>query len=200
MNNKNLVKDDELKKDIYFEKELRGFNMKFYTTWGLFSPKSVDEGSELLINSLDIKPDDTSLDLGCGYGAIGLTIAKLSFNGKVHMVDKDYVAVNYAKKNIFLNKVNNGSIYLSNAFDRVPSVQFDNIASNLPAKVNKELYWIIFEDAMKYLKPGGKIYVVTIAGLREFIKREFMEVFGNYKKLKHTNNYVVSVAEKNINI
>ena len=197
MKNRKLKVNRIFRSDIYFEKELRGNLIKFYTTWGLFSPKSIDEGTKMLINSMEIKDSDMSLDLGCGYGAIGLTMAKLSPNGRVLMTDKDYVAIDYTKKNMLLNKINNCDAYLSNVFDKIPATLFDNIASNLPAKVNKELYWIIFKDAKKYLRPGGKIYVVTIAGLKDFIKREFMETFGNYKKLEQNKNYVVASAVNN---
>jgi len=185
---------DELRKDICFEKTLRGQEFKFCSTWGLFSPERVDEGTELLINHLDIKPNDISLDLGCGYGAIGLTVAKLSPQGKVHLVDKDYVAVEYSKKNAQANKIENCEIYLSDAFEKVPDIQFDNIISNLPAKVSKELFWIIFLGSKKYLKPDGKFYVVTISGLKEFIKRNFNEIFGNYEKLGQSKTYTAAVA------
>lgn len=183
-----------LKKDIYFEKNLRNFNLKFYSTWGLFSPKNIDEGSKLLIDSLNPNKSDISLDLGCGYGAIGLSVAKLAPGGKVHMVDKDYVAVEYSQKNAKLNNITNCDIYLSNGFDRVPGIKFDNIVSNLPAKVGKELFWILITDAKKHLKPGGKLYLVTLSGLREFIKRNLNEAFGNYQKLTHNKTYTVSLA------
>jgi 16S rRNA G1207 methylase RsmC len=185
---------DELKKDICFEKVLRGREYKFCSTWGLFSPEGIDEGTELLIKHLDIKPNDLSLDLGCGYGVIGLIVARLSPQGRVHLIDKDYVAVEYSKKNAQLNQINNCEIYLSNAFDRVPDIKFDNIVSNLPAKVSKELFWIIFQDSKRHLKPGGKFYVVTISGLKDFIKRNFKEIFGNFEKLGQSKTYTVALA------
>lgn len=194
MSDKNAILLDKLKKDICFEKTLKGHELKFCSTWGLFSQEGIDEGTELLINHLDIKPNDISLDLGCGYGAIGLTVTKLSPQGKVHLIDKDYVAVEYAKKNALLNKIENCEIYLSNTFEKVPEIQFDNIISNLPAKVSKELFWIIFLESKKYLKPGGKLYVVTISGLKEFIKRNFIEIFGNYEKLGQNKTYTTAVA------
>jgi 16S rRNA G1207 methylase RsmC len=186
----------KIKQDILFSKELRGNTIHFKSTWGLFSPKDVDEGSELLINNVDINPNDITLDIGCGYGPIGLAIAKLSPLGKVHLIDKDYVAVEYARKNAELNSINNCEIYLSNVFSNVPDIQFDNIVSNLPAKVSKELFWIILEDSKKHLKPGGKLYVVTISGLKEFIKRNFKNIFGNYEKLVQNKTYTVALAVK----
>lgn len=185
---------DKLKKDIYFEKSLKGQEFKFYSTWGLFSPEGIDEGTELLINHLEIKPNDSSLDLGCGYGAIGLTVAKLAPQGKVHLIDKDFVAVEYSKKNAQANQIENCEIYLSNGFDQIPDIKFDTIISNLPAKVSKELFWIIFLEAQMHLKPGGMFYIVTISGLKEFIKRNFKEVFGNFEKLGQSKTYTTAVA------
>ena len=67
--------------------------MHFYSTWGLFSPRSVDEGTRLLVDQLDINEGETCLDIGCGYGAVGIVMARLSGTGSVYMVDKDFVAV-----------------------------------------------------------------------------------------------------------
>jgi 16S rRNA (guanine1207-N2)-methyltransferase len=74
--------------------------------------------------------------------------------------------------------------------------KFDIIVSNLPAKVGNEQHYLYLYDALAHLKPGGKFYVVTINGLREFIARTFKEVFGNYDKLKQGKVYTVAVAEK----
>ena len=185
-----------LRKDIIFEVKLKGHNFVFHSTWGLFSPKEIDKGSFMLINQVDIKPTDLTLEMGCGYGPIGLAIAKMSPQGKVHMIDKDFVAVDFANKNAQLNGIQNCDIYLSNAFNNVPAIEFDNIVSNLPAKVGKELLFLILNDAKNHLKKGGKFYVVVIAGLKDYIKRNFKEVFGNYKKLKQGKTYMVAVAIK----
>lgn len=190
------MSSQNLKKDIVFSKKLKVNDFVFHSTWGLFSPKDVDEGTELLINHVDVKTTDVSLDLGCGYGAIGLSLAKLSPQGKVHLVDKDFVAVEYAKKNAQLNNLNNCDIYLSNGFSHVPDIQFDNIVSNIPAKTGKELYWIIMEDAKKYLKTGGKLYFVYISGLKEFFKRNLTEIFGNYTQIAKSKTYTVGMARK----
>src|SRR5260221_7090012 len=167
-----------LKEDIVFQTELSGFPLVFHTTYGLFSPKEIDEGTLLLLKHLEIKPDDKTLDVGCGYGPIGLTMAKLAPKARTYMVDNNFVAVNFAKKNTSINNILNTRIYLSNGFSTMQERDFDVIASNLPAKIGKELFWILLHDAKQYLKPGGKFYVVTISGLREFIKRNLMETFG----------------------
>lgn len=173
---------------------LRGFPMTFYSTWGLFSPREIDEGSALLIDNVEVASSDKLLDIGCGWGVIGLALAKLASQGKVHLIDKDYVAIDYAKKNARINHIDNCEIYLSNGFSNVPDTQFDTIVSNLPAKVGKELFWIILHDAKTHLRQGGKLYVVTISGLKEFIKRNFKEIFGNYEKAAQNKTYSVFLA------
>lgn len=186
---------EELKRDIQFEATLSRCSMRFRTTWGLFSPRGIDEGSELLLRHLDVGEADTTLDLGCGYGALGLTIARLSPAGRVVLVDKDFVAVEYTKKNIELNGLTNCRAQLSNGLDQVPpELRFDRVVANLPAKVGRELLFILLTDARDRLAPGGEVVVVTINGLRKFIKRNMLEIFGDYRKLKQGRAYTVARA------
>lgn len=166
--------------------------LQFQTTWGLFSPRAIDDGSRLLLDHLKLDASDSCLDLGCGYGVLGLCMAKMAPQGHTLMIDKDFVAVDYAEKNRRLNRIDNASCLLSNGFDQIPAQQFDVIVSNIPAKVGKEMLYIYLFDALKYLKPGGSFYIVTITGLRLFFKRGFSEVFGHYEKIKQGKTYTVA--------
>ena len=186
----------QLRKDIVFSETLKGIPFVFHTTWGIFSPRNIDEGTLLLMKYLDIKETDDCLDLGCGYGPIGLTMAKLAPKGFTTLVDKDFKAVEYSNINAELNQVTNAEALLSNSFDQISKRKFDVVVSNVPAKVGNEMLTLFLHDAYKQMKPGGKIYVVTITGLRKYIKRNFEEVFGNYKKLKQGPNYTVAMATK----
>ena len=167
-------------------------DLEFYTTWGLFSPRAIDEGSRLLLDYLDLETDDDCLDLGCGYGVLGLCMARSAPGGHTLLVDKDFVAVDYAERNRQHNKIENASCLLSNGFAQIPAQQFDIIVSNIPAKVGKEMLYIYLFDALEYLKPGGSFYIVTITGLRQFFKRGFSEVFGHYEKIKQGKTYTVA--------
>ena len=193
MNKENSYIND-LRKDIEFDVDLRDHPLHFHTTWGLFSPREIDEGTLLLLKYIDISEDADCFDMGCGYGPIGITLAKLAPNGKTLLADKDFVGVNYSNKNIAANKIDNAEAILSNAFDQVGDRKFDCIVSNIPAKVGKELLQIILHDAKAHLKPGGQLYVVTVNGLRKFMKRHFEEVFGDYKKLKQGAHYTIARA------
>jgi 16S rRNA G1207 methylase RsmC len=184
--------DRQIRQDLSIACELCGIPLQFKTTWGLFSPRSIDQGSEMLLDYLEIEPGDHCLDLGCGYGVLGLTMAKLAPQGHTLLVDKDFVAVDYADKNRQINHISNAQCQLSNGFDQIEKQQFDVIVSNVPAKVSKELLYIFLFDALQYLKPGGSFYIVTITGLRQFFKRGFQEVFGHYEKIKQGKTYTVA--------
>ncbi|MGQ9660063.1 MAG: class I SAM-dependent methyltransferase [Thermochromatium sp.] len=186
-----------LRRDIRFSAQLGGRTLEFCSTWGLFSPRAIDEGSRLLLDHLQLNASDDCLDLGCGYGPIGLTLAALAPQGRTLLVDKDFVAVDYANRNARLNRLDNAEARLSNGFNQIePDRRFDLIASNIPAKVGKELLAILLHDAYARLRSGGRLYVVTVNGLRQYMRRNLTEVFGNYDKLKQSAHYTVALARR----
>ncbi|EEZ80397.1 MAG: class I SAM-dependent methyltransferase [Candidatus Thioglobus sp.] len=187
----------KLKQDLTIQVNLLDHDLTFKTRWGVFSPRAIDEGTQLFLKHVDIQESDKCLDLGCGYGPIGLAVAKSCPRGEVHMVDKDFIAVELSNTNAKLNNTNNAQAYLSDAFSAVGKTDyFDQVLSNVPAKVGREQLSIILYDAYDALKPGGKITFVTINGLRHFIKDNFKSVFGNYKKLKQGQKYTIAQAIK----
>ena len=189
---------DALRRDRVIEAELPGLPgrpLRLHATWGLFSPRAIDAGSRLLLEHLDVREDELALDLGCGYGPLGLAIARRAPAGRVHLVDRDFVAVDYARANAARNGLDNVEVYLSNGFDAVaPELPLTLVVSNLPAKVGNELFRLLFHDAHARMVPGARIVVVTINGLRDFVKREFVATFGNHEKLKQGKSYTVSAA------
>ena len=188
---------DKLRQEIVIDTDLAGERLVLHSTWGIFSPREIDEGTRLLVDRLEIAPGDDCLDLGCGYGPIGLYMARKAPQGQSLMVDKDFMAVEYASANARRNRLENARAMLSNGFDHIdPNLRFDVIASNIPAKVGKEMLSLILHDAHQRLKPGGRLYVVTINGLRQYMKRNLNEVFGNYDKLKQGRTYTVALASK----
>ena len=184
------------REDMHFNATVSGFPLRFTTTHGIFSPTEVDEGSLLMLDYTDIAAHESSLDVGCGYGVLGMTLAKRAPQGFHTLIDKDYVAVDYTKKNLVANKITNAEAFLSNGLSEIGDRKFDLVVSNLPAKAGNELFYLYFYDALHHLNPGGRIVVVTINGLREFVKRSFKEVFGNYDKLKQGARYTISQAIK----
>ena len=187
---------ERLRQDIVFSDTLLGHRLNFHTTWGLFSPRAIDEGTRLLLEHLEVRPDDRAIDLGCGYGPLGLAIARSAPEGSCLMVDKDFVAVEYANGNARRNRIMNAQAMLSDGLRHVPEQTFTLAVSNLPAKTSKEHYYLFFHDIHDRLDPGGRFYVVVISGLRQFIARAFEEVFGNHRKIKQGKKYTVALAER----
>ena len=185
------------RKDIHFKQDVLGRPFEFYTTWGIFSPEKLDDGSLMLLDYIDFKSDDNSIDLGCGYGVLGMTAARECPDGQHLLIDKDFVAVEYARLNCQKNQLTNTHIQMSNGFNQVDNnLTFSLVMSNLPAKVGKEQHYLYLLDAYQRMTVGGRFYVVTINGLRQFMKRAFTEVFGNAEKVKQGKTYTITMATK----
>lgn len=185
------------RKDINFRQDVLGKSFEFCTTWGIFSPEKLDDGSLMLLDHVDFKADDNSIDLGCGYGVLGMTAARECPQGEHWLIDKDFVAVDYARRNCQKNGLTNTHVQLSNGFNDVDKAhKFSLVMSNLPAKVGKEQHYLYLLDAYERMEVGGRFYVVTINGLRQFMKRAFGEVFGNSDKVKQGKTYTITMAIK----
>ncbi len=185
------------RQDLKFEEPVLGKTMAFTSTWGLFSPEKLDEGSLMLLDHIEFRKKDSSIDLGCGYGVLGMTAARECPEGQHLLIDKDFVAIEYAQKNCVTNRLVNTEVHLSNGFRHVdPARRFDLVMSNLPAKASKEQHYLYLLDAYNAMNSGARFYVVTINGLREFMQRTFKEVFGNCDKLKQGKTYTITMAHK----
>jgi 16S rRNA (guanine1207-N2)-methyltransferase len=194
---------DRAREDIEFVASIRTRGgeetFRFRSTWGLFSPREVDLGTVLLLEEVEVAKDADCFDLGCGYGPVGLTLARLAPQGQTLMVDRDYVAVEYANRNAEGNGLANARAILSNGFSEVPENQmFDLVATNLPAKVGNEMTSILFADAYDHLRPGGQLVVVTLSGMRKYIQRTIEEIFGTYEKVRQGRQHTVHRAVRTV--
>jgi 16S rRNA (guanine1207-N2)-methyltransferase len=188
---------DQLREDIEFDVTLRDRTFHLHSTWGLFSPREVDIGTHLLLDRIEVKPTDDCLDIGCGYGPIGLTLARLAPEGQTLLVDKDFVAVEFAQKNAKTNAIDNVEVLLSNGLAQIPpDRKFDLVATNLPAKIGNELTTLIVADSWARLRPGGRLYLVTLSGMRKFIQRVVQQQCGTYEKVKQGGIYTLHRAVK----
>ncbi|NMB34376.1 MAG: class I SAM-dependent methyltransferase [Clostridium sp.] len=134
-------------------------SLTFNTDSCVFSKRKVDFGSNLLINSIPPLSSCKILDMGCGYGAIGISISKLNPSCSITMVDINSRAVELAKKNIDINQIVNASASQSDGFSDVKG-SFDLIVSNPPIRIGKKIMYRIFEDSINFLAPGGTLYLV----------------------------------------
>jgi 16S rRNA G1207 methylase RsmC len=184
-----------LREDLLISVAIHGRPMRFRSTWGLFSPRALDGGTSLLLEHFSADAHHYNLDIGCGYGPIGLALAADAPKGHTTLVDRDFLAVEYARSNAQLNGLANVTCQLGHGLVGLPSeARFDNIVSNLPAKTGGEMLSVLLYDAWRHLRPGGRLCVVTVTGLRRFIERHMKQRFGNYDKLKQNPGHTVALA------
>ncbi|WP_201716414.1 class I SAM-dependent methyltransferase [Rossellomorea arthrocnemi] len=141
--------------------ELRGHTFRFKTDQGVFSKKEVDFGSRALIEAFEIPAvKGALLDVGCGYGPIGLSLAKDLVDRKVHMIDVNERALSLAEENAKENKVQNVSIYQSDRYASVFEKEFAAILTNPPIRAGKETVHSILENSYDHLTELGELWVV----------------------------------------
>lgn len=145
----------------YWNYTLKGQTFRFKTDNGVFSKKEVDFGSKLLIETFSFSEvDGDVLDVGCGYGPIGLSIAKLDTSRNVHMIDVNERALGLAKENASVNHVENVTIYESDRLLNVKGNKFASILTNPPIRAGKKVVHDIFEQSHEHLVFGGELWVV----------------------------------------
>ncbi|MDQ1910886.1 class I SAM-dependent methyltransferase [Paenibacillus sp. GD4] len=147
--------------DIHtIEETLRGKRFTFQTDAGVFSKKGIDFGSKLLIDTVTLEPNAKVLDVGCGYGPIGISLATLVPQGHVTMVDINERAIALAKDNAARNRVTHVRVLQSDTLNEVMDETFDAVVTNPPIRAGKEIVHRIFEQASKVLVEGGSLWVV----------------------------------------
>lgn len=144
----------------FFTFSLRGHNLRFITDAGVFSRERIDFGSVLLIETMQIEETDRVLDVGCGYGPIGLAAAKLAARGWVTMIDINERAVSLARRNAAQNDIENVEILVSDLYQAVQDRTFDVILTNPPIRAGKEIVHRIFSEGYPLLRSGGALWVV----------------------------------------
>lgn len=140
--------------------DLRGRRFTFVSDAGVFSKEGIDFGSRLLIETMEISANDRVLDVGCGYGPIGLTAASLAPQGSVTMVDINERAVQLARENASRNGITNVEIVQGNLFETLAGRTFDKIITNPPIRAGKQVVHQIFEEAYHHLTEGGQLWIV----------------------------------------
>ena len=140
--------------------DVRNQQLSLITDAGVFSKAGVDFGSRLLINQMDITNEDRILDMGCGYGVIGLVAARLASRGKVVMVDTNERAIALAKENALRNHIFNATILQSDLYTNIPAQRFTKIITNPPIRAGKQVVHHIYEEAKNWLEQSGQLWIV----------------------------------------
>jgi 16S rRNA (guanine1207-N2)-methyltransferase len=174
---------------------LLGNELEFTTGSGTFSIDRVDKGTELLIKKCYLNEDDVILDLGCGWGALGIALKKALPKLKVTMSDVNKRATMLAKKNCELNNVK-CRVVDGDCYESVKSEKFDVILLNPPQTAGKALCIKMLTEAKDYLKPKGSIQIVVRHKKGGKSLSEEMElIFGNMAVLAKGSGYRIYSSE-----
>ncbi|CNA35436.1 16S RNA G1207 methylase RsmC [Streptococcus pneumoniae] len=169
--------------------DLLGEKMTFLTDAGVFSKKMVDFGSQLLLKCLDVSQGETVLDVGCGYGPLGLSLVKV-YGVQATMVDINTRALDLAQRNAEKNNAK-ATIFQSNIYARVQG-RFDHVISNPPIRAGKQVVHEIIEKSKDFLEIGGDLTIVIQKKQgAPSAKSKMEDVFGNCEILKKDKGYYI---------
>jgi len=165
--------DDGIAQDQYFTEQprvrserserrflYRGELLTFVVDTGIFSAHGLDPGTALLIENLTLRPTDRVLDLGCGWGAVGVAAAKSAVRGHVVLTDVNRRAARLARGNLERNRVKNAEVRVGSLYAPVKGEWFDVIATNPPFHAGRELVLRILSGAPEHLTPDGRVVLV----------------------------------------
>lgn len=154
-NNTNLKSELRIIKYKY-----NGVNLNFFSDNGVFSKDKLDFGSNLLLETLFENKGESNLkvlDVGCGYGFLGISIAKI-LNANVTMCDVNKRALHLAEKNCLENKVN-AQVLESDMYSSITDI-YDLIITNPPIRAGKQVVYGILEGARDRLEAKGELWFV----------------------------------------
>ena len=185
-----FAENPDAKHDIHELKvELLGQQMTFLTDAGVFSKKMIDYGSRVLLSALEFNKKEMLLDVGCGYGTLGLTLAKAQ-ELEVTLVDINQRALDLARKNADANQVS-ADIFQSNVYEQVTG-QFHHIISNPPIRAGKQVVHEVISGSYDHLLADGDLTIVIQKKQGALsAKTKMEEVFGNCETLKKDKGYYI---------
>ena len=179
--------------------DIRGFSFNFLTDRGVFSRGKLDRGTRLLIEAMELDRVKKILDLGCGYGPIGIVAARIVPQAEIVMVDVNSRACELAFENIKRNRISNAKVMAGHGFEPVQGMKFDLILSNPPIRAGKSVVFSLITEAKEFLEPDGRLLVVarTKQGSKSILKH-MSEVFDTSREIEKGVGYRVKEGSQSI--
>ena len=178
----------------FFTQLVGGLELKFHTTKKVFSPKFVDRGTLLMLEAAETDAGDIILDLGCGYGAVGVYYAKLFSPENVVMSDVCPHAVFLAKKNALANGVGGVAVHQSDGFAGLGMAGFSRIFCNPPYHADFAVPKHFIEKGFNRLSIGGELHMVTRR--EKWYRRKLAAIFGGVRVISGDGYYVFQAQKR----
>lgn len=177
---------------------LKGKVYTFTTDAGVFSKREVDFGTRLLIDRFQMPSlEGAILDLGCGYGPIGITIADHHKDRDVIMVDINERALQLAKENAQINDIKNVTFMCSDGFSAITNLTFAAILINPPIRAGKKVIYKMFEESKRFLCHKGELWIVIQKKQGAPSAKEKLEaIFGNVEVVGRNKGYYILKSYK----
>lgn len=173
--------------------EIKGVMLEFESNENVFSPSAIDIGTLSMLSQVEFQATDKVLDLGCGYGVVGILAGKLIGGENVVLCDISDNAISLSKLNAEKNQVPNVKIIKSNGLENITDSDFTLILSNPPYHTDFSVPKNFIEIGFKKLAVGGKMLMVTKR--KDWYKNKLTSIFGGVKVIE-INGYYVFIAEK----
>lgn len=170
--------------------DIKGHRLELTSSSGIFSKDRIDLGTLVLLGSMVLPEEGEILDMGCGCGIIGITVAKVRPRSRVTMVDINPTAIKLAKENIETNSVTNATAINSDLYSGLEGQKFDLIISNPPLAAGYKVVFPLIEDSKSHLSKGGYLQLVLRKGVNA-IPKKMNEVFGNVELISRKSGYKV---------
>ena len=168
----------------------KDIEFNFETHPRLFSPNQLDSGSKLLLDNITLSEKSKNImDLGCGWGAVGIILAKLHPDKFFYLVDNDPLAIEIAKKNIVLNGIKNAKVFKADVTYSTLPFKVDVVVSNPPWDKNQSVIPALVKFSYDHLNPPGDLFVVINQSFRTEDQME--KIFGQVEKIAETLPYKI---------
>ncbi len=178
-----------------FDALIEGVSLTFETAPGLFSPQGIDGGTAALLALVHLDENDKVLDLGCGYGVIGIYAAKRLSPQHVFLLDNDPAAVNCAQRNARANGVEGVHIQVSDGFRGLNDKDFTKILCNPPYHTDFSVAKHFIEKGFNRLIVGGSMWMVTKR--EDWYRNKLKSIFGGVRVTKRNSYVVLQAIKKN---
>jgi len=174
-----------------------GKSFEFITASSVFSKRRIDTGTQLLIESMVLPKTGLVLDIGCGYGAVGIMAAAFNSKLQVYLTDVNTRAVNLAKKNAERNRVFNAQVRCGYLYEPLEDLKFDCILSNPPVSAGMETVKAIIRGAPKIMQPEAVFEMVIRSKIgAKLFPVLFVETFGNCTVVSRESGFRVLIGKK----